>query len=135
MAQSPLEIRSDGARSRSASATLGSLECARFTSSSLASLLLLLSRPASGDPGVAQWLVNFRVDPQTVQEHRELSRHGHRRPFLGVLAAARGDLFSVTPEVRVFREGAKDVVSATDQEPPQHLIAFLGDAPLRISIS
>ena len=48
IAQSPLEIRSAiGPRSRSASATLGSLHCARFTSPSLASRL----SPSSKLPG------------------------------------------------------------------------------------
>src|SRR5215212_3665811 len=50
---------------------------------SLASrLLLLLSRLASGGVSVAQWLVDFGVDPQTVQKHRKLPRHGHRRSLL-----------------------------------------------------
>jgi site-specific DNA recombinase len=42
---------------------------------------------------------DYSGEPQAVKQHRELSRHRHRRSFLGVLAAARGDLFSVAPEV------------------------------------
>jgi [ribosomal protein S5]-alanine N-acetyltransferase len=43
--------------------------------------LLHLSCLAFGAVGVAQGLVDLRADPQTVQKHRELPRHGHHRPF------------------------------------------------------
>jgi hypothetical protein len=65
---------------------------------------------------VVERLVELSRDPQVVQEHRELPRHGHRSPFLGVLAATGGYLFPVAPEVRVRAEGTQDVVGATDQE-------------------
>ena len=58
--------------------------------------LLLLSRPDPWAPGVAQRLVDLSAHPQTVQKHRKLPRHGHRRPLLGVLAPAGGYLLPVT---------------------------------------
>src|SRR5215210_8108698 len=60
--------------------------CAGIITSSylhgLSSSIASLSRLASGAVGGAQWLVDLSAHPQTVQEHRKLSRHGHRRPFL-----------------------------------------------------
>src|SRR5215211_3651622 len=75
--------------------------CARITSSSsiLATFLRIVSLsrllPAPGAVGVAQRLVDLCAHPQTVQEHRELPRHGHRRPLLGVVGATGGYLLSV----------------------------------------
>jgi hypothetical protein len=57
--------------------------------------LLPLGRPASEAVGVTQRLVDLSAHPQTVQQHRELPRHGHHRPFLGVLAPAGGYLLPV----------------------------------------
>jgi hypothetical protein len=45
---------------------------------------------------VMQRIVDLRGYPQPMQEHRQLSRCGHRRPLLGVLASTRGDLLSMT---------------------------------------
>src|SRR5688572_16827929 len=107
-------IRSDGPREAASLTTLRSSTLWQASTSSLASLpyLLLLSRPDSGGAGVTQWLVDLCAHPQTVQKHRKLPRHGHRRPLLGVLASAGGYLLSVAPEVRVRAKGAKNVVSA-----------------------
>lgn len=41
---------------------------------------------------VVEWLIDLPGDPQAMQERRELAGHGHHGPFLGVLAAALGDL-------------------------------------------
>ena len=65
---------------------------------------------------VVERIVDLSGNPQAVQEHTELPRHGHHRPFLGVLASARGYLLSVAPEVRVRAEGTQDVVSAAYQK-------------------
>ena len=45
--------------------------------------------------------IDYSCDPQAVQEHTELSGHGHRRSFLCVLASAGGYLLSVASQVRV----------------------------------
>jgi len=96
--------------------------CARIITSSsylhaLSSSIASLSRLVSGALGVAQWLVDLSAHPQTVQEHTELSRHGHRSPFLCVLACAGGYLLPVASEVRVRAERTQDVVSVAHQEP------------------
>src|SRR5215210_5935856 len=92
------EIRSDGPReAASLSASRSTLWQATTPSLRLHVCLLLLSRQdSSGALGVAQRLVDLSCNPQTVQKHRNLPRHGHRRPLLGVLAPAGGDLLSVT---------------------------------------
>src|SRR5215217_4576886 len=99
----------------------------------MASLLsrLLLLAPI----GVVERIVDLSGYPQAVQEHRKLSRYCNRRSFLCVLTSPRGYLLCVASEVRVSSEGTQDVVSAAYQKLPQHLISFLGDASLRISIS
>jgi hypothetical protein len=86
-----------------------------YTSSSLvwihrlcSSRLLLLLAPMR----VVERVVDLSRNPQPVQEHTELPRHGHRRPFLGVLASPRGYLFAVAPEVRVGAKRTQDVVGA-----------------------
>src|SRR5215211_4390391 len=84
---------------------------------------------------VVERIVDLSGYPQAVQEHRKLSRYCNRRSFLCVLTSPRGYLLCVASEVRVSSEGTQDVVSAAYQKLPQHLISFLGDAPLRISIS
>jgi hypothetical protein len=66
--------------------------------------------------GVVERIVNLCAHPQAVQEHREFSRYGYHRSFLGVLASAGGYLFSVAPEVRVRAKRTQDVVSAAYQE-------------------
>ena len=66
--------------------------------------------------GVVERIVDLPRDPQPVQEHGELPRHGHRRPFLGILGSPRSYLLPVTPEVRVGAEGTQDVVSAAYQQ-------------------
>jgi hypothetical protein len=48
----------------------------------------LLGHSAFGPLCVVERLVELSRDPQAVQEHREFASHGHRRSFLGVLAAA-----------------------------------------------
>src|SRR4029434_2034753 len=83
-----LEIRSAFRRDQPLpSATLGSpSRCsAIFTSSLLVCVLhhlyssrLLLLAPMS----VVERVVDLPAHPQAVQEHRELPRHGHHRPFL-----------------------------------------------------
>jgi hypothetical protein len=70
-----------------------------------------------------------------MQEHRELPRHGNRRPFLGVLASPRRNLFSVASQIGVGAKGTQYVVSAAYQKLPQHLVALLGDAFLGIPLS
>ena len=51
---------------------------------------------ASRAVGVAQWFVDLRAHPQTVQKYRKLPRCGHHRALLRVLASPRGNLLSVT---------------------------------------
>src|SRR5215213_9673814 len=70
-----------------------------------------------------------------MKHHRELSSHGHRRSLLGVLATAGGYLLSMASEVRVGAKRTQDVVGAAHQELPEHLVALLGDALLRILVS
>ena len=41
----------------------------------------------------------------------------------------------MAPQVRVRSERTQDVVGASDQELPQHLVAFLGDAFLGVAVS
>jgi hypothetical protein len=36
-------------------------------------------------------LIVFAADPESVQQHRQLPRHGHHRSFLTVLASAPGE--------------------------------------------
>src|SRR3712207_8387374 len=54
--------------------------------SSLGCLLLLLA-----PTGVVERIVEVTAHPQAVQKHRKLSRYGHNRSLLGVLASPRGD--------------------------------------------
>ena len=67
---------------------------------------------------VVERFVNLTRNPEAVQQHGELPRHGHHGPLLGVLAAAHGELLAVSTEVGVFAERAQHVVGATHQEPP-----------------
>ena len=62
--------------------------------------------------------IDYSCNPQVVQEHRELPPHGHRRPFLGVLATAGGYLLAVVPQVSVGAERTQHVVGAAHQELP-----------------
>ena len=52
-------------------------------------------------PGIPQRLVDFACHPQPVQQHRQLPRHGHHRPFLRVLPAAACQLQSPPPQIRI----------------------------------
>jgi hypothetical protein len=56
-------------------------------------MLLLLLAPM----GVVERIVDLSAYPQAVQEHRKLSRYGHRCSFLCVLASSRSYLLSMTP--------------------------------------
>lgn len=78
---------------------------------------------------------DYSGDPEAVQQYGELSCHRHRRAFLGVLAAALGNLQAVTPEVRIFTERPQHVVGATDQEPPQRFVSSLGDPLLWVLLA
>src|SRR5215204_5394984 len=98
---------------------------------SLLSCLLPLLAPI----GVVERIVELCGHPQAVQEHTELSGNCNRRSFLCVLGSPRGYLLSVASQVRVSSERSQDVVGAAHQKPSEHLISFLGDASLRISIS
>ena len=70
-------------------------------------LHLLFARPShhpcssrflpSAPLGVVVRVVGLSRHPQAVQEDRQLPRHCHRRPLLGVLAPAGGYLFAVAP--------------------------------------
>src|SRR5215213_1072741 len=142
LAQSPLEIRSaiSGKGSLGHPPLQGRLAASsvRVSSPPLRSMASLLSclLPLLAPMRVVERIVDLSGYPQAVQEHTELSRHGHRRSFLCVLTSLRGYLLSVASQVRVSSEGTLDVVSATYQKLPQHLISFLGDTFLtRISIS
>jgi hypothetical protein len=59
-------------------------------SSLLSRRLLLASRAMR----IVERIVDLSGNPQTVQKHRELPRHGHRCPLLGVLLAPREAIFS-----------------------------------------
>jgi hypothetical protein len=100
------------------------------------SFRFVVRRPLCGDgsrsSGVVEGLVGLARNPQPMQQHRELARHGHHRSFLCILAAPRSYLLSVASEVRVSSEETQDVVSTAHHEPPQHLVAFLGDAFLGV---
>ena len=62
----------------------------------LSSSRLLLLAPMRA----VERIVDLSRNPQVVQEHRELSGHGHRRSLLGVLlVSAGGYLLPVAPEV------------------------------------
>jgi hypothetical protein len=67
--------------------------------------------------GVVDRIVELCAYPKTVQEHRKLSRYGHNRSFLCVLAPKGGYLLSMAPQVRVGAERSEDVVDAAYQEP------------------
>ena len=58
---------------------------------------------------VVERIVDLSRNPQAVQEHAELPSHGHRRPFLRVLAAPGRYLLSVASQVRVRSERSQDV--------------------------
>ena len=45
---------------------------------------------------IVERIVDLSCYPQAVQEHRELSRYGYHRSFLGVLGSASSDLLSMT---------------------------------------
>ncbi len=52
--------------------------------------------PTFASVGVAEGIVDLPAHPQTVQEYRQLPRHGHDRSLLRVLASAGGYLLSMT---------------------------------------
>ena len=104
------------------------LGCCFFSS------LSRLLPPPCAPAGVVEGIIDVPAHPQAVKQHRELPRHGHRRPLLCILASAGGYLLSVAPQVRVRAEGAEDVVGAAHQQLPQHLVTLLGDAFLGVSI-
>src|SRR5205814_2807823 len=52
-------------------------------------------------PAVAQRFVHFSAHPQPVQQHRQLPRHRHDRPLLGILAAALVQLQSPALQIRI----------------------------------
>src|SRR5829696_2165938 len=70
-----------------------------------------------------------------MQQHGELAGDRPHRSFVGVLATAFGDLQPVASQIGVVGEGTEDVVGAAYHKPPEHLIAFFGDAPLGIALS
>ena len=51
--------------------------------------------PSSEHVSFCHLRIDYSAYPHSVQEHTELSRHGHRRPLLCVLASAGGYLLSV----------------------------------------
>src|SRR5215213_6253319 len=69
-----------------------------------------------------------------VQKHRKLAGYGYHGTFSGILGCAPSDLQPLAPEVRVFSEGAEDVVGAAYQKSPQHLVALSRDALLGITL-
>src|ERR671910_820871 len=102
VAHSPSEIRSD--RTEAAfRATLGSsLLCQTrlpffgvFPASLSCSPSLSRLLPTFASMGVTEGIVDLSAHPQTVQEHREFSRHGHDRSLLGVFASQGGYLLAV----------------------------------------
>ena len=46
-----------------------------------------LSRHVCAPARIVQRIVDLPTNPQPMQEHRELSRHSHRRPLLGALGS------------------------------------------------
>jgi hypothetical protein len=105
IAQSPSEIRSAFGHQRPwPSATVGSSRRSMALPSpppcsvcSIAALLLSRLLPLLAPMRVVERIVDLPANPQVVQKHRELPRYGHRRPLLGVLAAAGGYLLAVAP--------------------------------------
>src|SRR5215207_7709841 len=143
IAQSPSEIRSAFGQQRPwPSATVGSSRRSLALPSpppcsvcSIAALLLGRLLPLLAPMRVVERIVGLPANPQVVQKHRELPRHGHRRPLLCVLGSPRSYLLSVAPKVRVGTEGAEDVVGVAHQKLPERLVPLLGDALLGILAS
>ena len=79
--------------------------------------------------------IRRRADPQPMQQHRQLARHGHHGSFLRSRTASRGQLQTPTAQRAGRPERAKDVVRATDQQPAQISVARLGDAQLFIRLA
>jgi hypothetical protein len=53
--------------------------------------------PSSEQVSFCHLRIDYSAYPQAVQEHRELTRYGHRCSFLCVLASLRSYLVSMTP--------------------------------------
>ena len=62
-----------------------------------------------------------------MQQYRQLTGDRHHGPFLGVLTTTSGYLLAVAPQVGVGGKWSQDIVGATYQKPPEHLIALPGD--------
>src|SRR6202140_3755691 len=82
-----------------------------------------------------QRLVHFTGDPQLVHQHREFSSDGHNRPLPGVLAAAYHQTQTPAAQVGVGSKMAQDVMSTSNQQTPQHVIAGLGNPQMGLALA
>ena len=62
-------------------------------------------------------------------------RYGHHRSLFRVLAAARHQGMAPAAEIRISAKVSQRVMGAVNQEPPQEMIARLGDGQLRPTCS
>lgn len=59
---------------------------------------------------VAQRVINLAAYPQPMQQHRQLSRHGHNRTLLCILPSSRRQLQPPPAQITIFSKRSQDVV-------------------------
>jgi hypothetical protein len=70
-----------------------------------------------------------------VHQHCQLSRDGHNRSLLGVLATAGHQAVAPAPEIRIGAKVPQYVLRASDQKSPQEMITRFGYGQLRPTLS
>src|ERR1700759_2326479 len=85
------------------------------------------SRRGADLVGLPKRLVNFARHPELVHHHCQFPCNGHDGSFPGILASANHQTLTPAPQITVGAEMAQDVMSTTNQEPPHHMMAGVGD--------
>ena len=64
---------------------------------------------------VIKWIVGLLATPESMQQHRQLSRNGHGRSFLRVFPSARAEFQPPSAQVAILAKGPEHVLRALNQ--------------------
>ena len=85
--------------------------------------------------GNPKGFINFPRHPQPMQQHRKLTRYRHYRPLFGILPPSGSQGQTPTPQIAVRTKRPQDILTASDQKPPQKFVPCFGDPQLTIALA
>src|SRR5580700_3873436 len=83
---------------------------------------------------IAQRFVDFSTDPQSMQQHCQLTSRRNDGAFLSRLAAALGQFQTPSSQIAVSSKRAKYVVCPLHEQRSQVRIALFADVHLRLAL-